>query len=534
MELLERMLVRARTDANSRASLPLKISLSPLDLYMGHFITGGVHFFLRPPSIERLADALATAIRLHSSFDACLMREDNLLALYCGNTGVYLSVYRSEKECPDFRSGASLFTDIIPTDNGFPWMLSSGSYSPSYLHSADLSNRAYQEELPYLRVAEPSARYSSSNVHKLSDLPEQLLSEKLIAEPGAHENNPTIIYTLNSGAPVADFRLVLFKDRGCALVFRHVHSLGDGASTFHFLQNWSRIYRGEKVSPPSVFNRADIFRVGSGDGVAPSKKLNIVQIADLNVSGIEAIPDDKTRSNEPISGNTVVERRGAIRIDIAESTLAYFVSGCQMQASHRLSSSEILHALVWQCFALAQPCDDQLPTRIHTLFNLRNLEGLGIPDGYEGSAVLGRSATATYAELRCMGIHELASMFKRHTKPLAVADIQRDIGYLAREYADGHIDLGGHYTRFVIEAWLDCKGERGLIVNDLRTLTNIDLRFEDSPARMEIMVGTEINMVSIYPNDDGTITVHYVGEQATLPSFANHLLCILGVGRPGS
>jgi hypothetical protein len=47
---------------------------------------------------------------------------------------------------------------------------------------------------------------------------------------------------------------------------------------------------------------------------------------------------------------------------------------------------------------------------------------------------------------------------------------------------------------------------------------------------METFVSPDINMVSIHQNDDGTITLHYVGERDTLPGFAEHLKTTIATG----
>jgi hypothetical protein len=157
------------------------------------------------------------------------------------------------------------------------------------------------------------------------------------------------------------------------------------------------------------------------------------------------------------------------------------------------------------------------------LFDLRGIKPLGIPPDYDGSAVLGRCAEMSFTELCSSTVPDLALAFQQQIKPFTAEDARRDISYLAREYHDGQLDEEGNYANFVIGAWLDCRDAGGLIVNDLRRLSTADICFEEPPARMETLVSLDINMVSIYQNDDGTITLHYVGERSTLLRFASHL-----------
>jgi len=437
MDQLELSIVKAWEPRNEY------IPLSPLDIYLGHYATGGVHFFTEVPDTERMKQALAVALGRHPSFGACMVRESNNIALYCGEPGTKFSVYRSAANCPDFWSSHSL------------------------------------------------------------------IEPELLAETNSAS------YTFNCGEPISHFRLVIFKDRGCALVIQHVHSQADGAAVIHFLQTWSKAYRGQLLAPHTAYSRAQILRLATASGLKPSAKLNIV-----SMDRDTPVRDSRRDSGEPRDG-------GAIRIDVAQATLDAALRNCRLASRARLTVSDMLHALIWKCFGLSQNCAAEQSNQLYTLFDLRGIKALGIPQDYEGSAVLGRFAAATYGDIRALELPLLAALFRQQVKPLTAAEACEDISYLASEYASGRINENGNYSNFVIGAWRDCRDERGLVVNDLCTLANADIAFEDRSARIETLVSNEVNMVSIYRNDDGTITFHYVGERSTLPIFAHHLKLLL-------
>lgn len=450
---LERLIVKGGS------TTPSYIPLTPLDIYLGHYITGGVYFFLRSPDITRMKSALAAALDRHPTFGACMVRESSNIGLHCGSTGAEFSVHYSDADCPDLRSTQSLITDAL-------WPKNTG---PDH----------------------PSSDYQATS------------------------------YRFNSGWPVAYFRLVVFRNEGCALLLHHVHSQADGSAAMQFLQNWSRAYRGHVLSPPSGYSRTQIAGLATLPGLAPSDELNILRRTALQIE------------------NTATTRDGgSLRLDIAGAAVEHFVNECRRRSRLSLSSSDILHALAWRCFVAAQGnipgnterCTDRKHIRLYTLFDLRGIKPLGIAQDYDGSAVLGRCAEMNRTELLNSTIPDLALAFQQQIKPFTADDAQKDISYLAREYHDGHIDAEGNYANFIIGAWLDCRDAGGLIVNDLRRLGAADICFEERPARMETFVSPDINMVSIYRNDDGTITLHYVGERGTLRGFADHLKTTMAVG----
>jgi hypothetical protein len=445
MDQLQRLIVKGQSAACSY------VPLTPLDIYLGHYITGGVYFFLRSPDIARMKSALSAALDRHPTFGACMVREAGSIGLNCGSIGAELSIQRAT-DCPNLKSAESLITAALLQDK-----------NPS--------------------------------------------------------DNTAKNYSFNSGWPVAYFRLVLFNNGCCALLVHHVHSQADGSAAIQFLQNWSRAYRGETLSPASGYSRMQIAGLATLPGLAPSSRLNILRRTELR-------NQDTAR---PRDG-------GSIRIDIASAAIEHFVNECRRRCRLSLSSSDVLHALAWYCFAsthgdthddIHEETHGDRRIRLYTLFDLRGIKPLGIPADYDGSAVLGRCAEMGAIELRSSTIPQLAQAFQQQIKPFTAEDAYQDISYLAREYQDGHLDDDGNYANFVIGAWLHCRDAGGLIVNDLRRLGTADICFEEHPARMETMVSPDINMVSIYQNDDGTITLHYVGDRSTLPGFAQQLQAIM-------
>jgi hypothetical protein len=451
---LEQLIVQA-------ASAPSTyVPLTALDIYLGHYIIGGVYFFLGRPDLERMKSSLAAALDRHPSFGACMVREADNIGLYCGSAGAALSIHHSDADCPDLSSTESLVTDALFAIGQRPDDSSSDYDGPDY---------------------------------------------------------PMTSYSFNSGLPVARIRLVLFKNNRYALVVQHVHSQADGSAATQFLQNWSRAYRGEVLPQSSGYTRMRIAGLATLPGLAPSDQLSILP---GTASEFQATGPARDGS--------------AIRTDLSCAAVEHFVNECRRACRLSLSSSEVLHALVWKCFALSQTSADVPWVRLYTLFDLRSIKPLGIPQDYDGSAVLGRCAKMEHAALRASTIPLLALAFQRQIKPFTADDAHTDISYLARQYRDGHIDKDGNYVNFVIGAWLHCRDSGGLIVNDLRRLGSADIPFEEGPARMETMVNTDINIVSIYQNDDGTITVHYVGERRTLAGFAERLKAIVAAPVNGS
>jgi hypothetical protein len=431
MDHLELSIITARNPSGTY------IPLSPLDIYLGHYFTGGVHFFTLVPDIERMKSALEVTLGSYPSFGACMVRESNTIGLQCGMTGTEFSVHRSTANCPDFWSSESLITDDL------------------------------------------------------------LASIKSAA------------YAFNSGEPVSRFALVIFKDRGCALVIQHIHSQADGSTVINFLEAWSRAYRRQPIKTDTDYSRARILQLATENGVQPSAKLNI------------------TNGNIAIEEISSSRNGGAIRIDVAEAALSSLLQRSRMNSRIRVSSSDILHALVWKCFGLVQDSEPEQNHRLYTLFDLRGLEALGIPKDYQGSAILGRFAAANYGDIRELDLTTLAALFRRQVKPFTEEEARHDISYLTKQYMNGELNEQGNYANFIIAAWRDCRDKRGLVVNDLRFLAKTDIIFEDRSARMETLVSDEVNMVSIYQNDDGTITFHYVGERPTLQKFANQLKLLL-------
>ena len=531
MDQLQRLIIKGRS------AVPNYIPLTPLDIYLGHYVIGGAYFFLRPPDISRLKAALAITLDRHPTFGACMVREARGIGLNCGEAGAELLIHRSSLDGPNLRSTESLITAALLTR----------SAAGSQLSLSDYQSLSSENE-PLL----------SDNEHLFSGN-QPLLSDDQASSPSNQMpmlDDQVPSYSFNSGQPVASFQLTIFNNGHCALLIRHVHSQADGAGAIHFLRNWSRAYRGLPLSRPSSYSRAHVADLATMPGLAPSSKLNIRMRNSLQRSANE--PDneyDSPQCHDPIGPGPrdsmgPVRDSGSIRVDIPSAALDNFVHDCRRSSRLSLTSSEVLHALVWQSFIEAHfeplctcttgaqrtsspptAAGDGEPAhaatenlyRLYTLFDLRNIESLGIPSDYDGSAVLGRCAKLSAAQLKSLSTPELALAIQRQLKPFTAEEAHTDISYLAREYEQGYIDESGNYANFVIGAWLECRSPGGLIVNDLRRLAVADLCFEEPPARMETLVSGEINMVSIYQNDDGTVTLHYVGERRTLSGFAEHL-----------
>jgi hypothetical protein len=138
-------------------------------------VTASVYFFLRSPDITRMKSALTAALDRHPPPGVGMVREASTVGPYCGSSSAEFSVHYSDEKCPDFKSTQSLFTG--------EW----------------LQTRAVSNHSPL--------------------------------------DCQTASYRPNSDWPMPHFRLILFRDRSCALLLHHVNSQVDVSAAMLFLQN---------------------------------------------------------------------------------------------------------------------------------------------------------------------------------------------------------------------------------------------------------------------------------------------------------
>jgi transferase family protein len=430
-ELLERHLVSGHRTSND------VIPLTAFDIFMGHYMAGGVRFFSDAPNFHRMKGALSFALDRYPSYAGRLIRDGDKILLLNNNHGAELSLYSSEEHLPNLHSKNSL----VGNDSIF-----------------------------------------NENLFKM--------------------------YSFGSDEPISKFRLILFRDRGAALIAEDVHSQADGSTFTQFLQCWGAIYNNDDsgLPPISDYSRKQIFDLATEPGEQPSTKLKILSLP-----------------TQPPAIDPDPVHRSAIRVEVKSSALDNLINRHRNHSSEKFSSSDLIHALAWQSFALANSGSDTETTKLYTLFDLRGVRELGIPLNYEGNAIVGRGASASRGDIRHLSIDKVATLFRRQIKPLTETEARQDISYLTREYLSGNIDAQGHYRNFVIEAWLDCVKNRGLVVNDIRFLTNANIVFESPVIRYETLTGNQMNIVSVYSNCDETTTFHYVGETGTLNTFSEAL-----------
>lgn len=162
-------------------------------------------------------------------------------------------------------------------------------------------------------------------------------------------------------------------------------------------------------------------------------------------------------------------------------------------------------------------------SQLYSVFDLRRIAELGIPETYIGNAVIERRATLQFAALRTLPLTDIALHFRQSTKPLQARDIRRDIAFLQREYETGRIDDRGTFTHFVRSSMVDCLLGTGLYVNDLRFLPGMDLVFEDRARWFETVPTLGFNTAFIYRHTKREVSIRAVGMMNWLHRFSGHL-----------
>jgi hypothetical protein len=312
----------------------------------------------------------------------------------------------------------------------------------------------------------------------------------------------------DGATPLNSFRITLFKDGPWALAIRNVHSLVDGAGFANFLHCWSAIYNGENGFPASVYSRENISALALGNGYKPSSKFNIFPPPNFSLG-------KKFLSNKMAFGAT--------HIDIPNHIIEAMINRCKKSSHLPLTSSDILHALTWRAFALSTEFPAHEESRVYTVYDIKNVQALGIPNDFEGNSVIERNASLSFEVLRTIKLHDLSNIYRNQIKPVTELEIRKDIAFLNSEYARGNIKENGTFSNFVRGSLVDCLDGTGIFVNDIRFLEASAISFEEKTVWFETVQNLGFNVIFIYQKRNGTMSFRYVGETKTLKPFCEFL-----------
>lgn len=304
------------------------------------------------------------------------------------------------------------------------------------------------------------------------------------------------------------FRIILFTNNRWILAVRNVHSLGDGTAFSQLLRCWAHLYQGRLPPPGGTYPRRHVAALRSQGGQKPSSRFAILPTPNFSIL-------HRRRTNQA--------KAGTVLVHLPMQELRALLHFGREQAQGMLTSSDLLHALVWKAFGLASDLADDEDSQLYSVFDLRRIAELGIPETYIGNAVIERRATLPFAALRTLPLTDIALHFRQSTKPLQARDIRRDIAFLQREYETGRIDERGTFTHFVRSSMVDCLLGTGLYVNDLRFLPSMDLVFEDRARWFETVPTLGFNTAFIYRHTKMEVSIRAVGMMNWLHRFSGHL-----------
>jgi shikimate O-hydroxycinnamoyltransferase len=308
----------------------------------------------------------------------------------------------------------------------------------------------------------------------------------------------------NGATPLHFLRLTIFSDGSCALGHRNVHSLADGSAIIRFFGRWSALYKGLTPASPSKWPRSEIERLAGAVATRHSPRLSVVARPDID------LPEIMTNNKKNF---------GSIRTELPIHLLERLVKRCRSLAEQTVSSSDIIHALVWKAFCKATDVDPRQLSRVFSVFDIRRTPDLGIPDDYDGNAILERKAEIGFGAARAMSIHQLAVLFNRQTKPLTAPDVRRDLAFLQGHLAGGMLTRSGNYSDIVRGSLIDCLAGTGIFVNDMRFIRAENLSFDQEPYRHEVLLSPCFCMAIIQQTGEH-VRIRYIGPRRTLDAFA--------------
>ncbi len=314
---------------------------------------------------------------------------------------------------------------------------------------------------------------------------------------------------VNGDSPLTFIRVTRMRHGGFALGVRNVHCIADGVGFSRFLSAWSALYRGERPALPGWYSRATIDALAKGSGMQPSSALHVAPSPNFDVR-------ECLRSRQ--------DNFSSVWIQIPAEALSALVQRARRQAAMKLSSSDVLHGLLWRGSAKASVYACEGVYRIYSIFDFRRVEGLGIPPDFSGNALMERRASYSLSGLIGCSSGEAAMQFRQQTKPLSSHDVCRDIAFFRRELRMGRIDTRtGRFDGFMRQSVVDCLEGRGVYVNDMRHLCNSGIDFGCVPIGYEILPAMGWPFAGVYSLQGGGVGIRYVGWREQIPVFSEAL-----------
>jgi hypothetical protein len=345
--------------------------------------------------------------------------------------------------------------------------------------------------------------YNANEMSPNFDVLEPITEGSPLLEPDAP---PTNIF--DSGKPLTSFRLTLFADDCCALAFQYIHSLADGSAFSDFIHCWSMLYNNKIPAHSCTYSRSDIAKLAVTAGHRSAAKLNIVPRPNFDVT-------------KKLSENK--KTFGAVRIEIPNVVMHSIVTQCKENSDLPITSSDVIHALVWQAFTHSNNIGRSELSKIYTIFDIRKVGGLDIPHNYEGNAMSERGAKAVSERIKKLKLHELAALYHKQVKPVTETEIRNEISYLSRKFLHGNFKESGYFSNFLRSSFVDCLEGTGIYVNDMRFLKTTDVIFEDQTIWCDFVTYLGLTFVAVYQANNYTISFRYFGHRDTLPKFSECL-----------
>jgi hypothetical protein len=309
--------------------------------------------------------------------------------------------------------------------------------------------------------------------------------------------------------PLLGFRLTYFDDGGCILGIRTTHSHMDGDALTQVILNLSAIYHGHPFQRPCC-DRSVATRQLNGPGMQPSPAF--------------PVSPGHTDTAFFFAENAAVQHESS-RTLVSANALDRYVDALNRQG-RIVSTSDVLNAAIWKAWSHTASAPDEAISRLYGVFNLRLLDGLGIPDIYQGNALLDRAAALTFAQVRTLPIADIALVYRQQIKPLKRDAVTVDITYLARLQREKSYGKDGTLNGFQRNLYFDLYNRCGLLINDTRLLQFDQVRFGEPACWFEQGQGHAHGFAAVSQHRD-EIIIRYDGVGDETARFVAALKSVL-------
>lgn len=309
--------------------------------------------------------------------------------------------------------------------------------------------------------------------------------------------------------PLLGFRLTYFNDGGCILGIRTTHSHVDGAALTQLMLNLSAIYHGDAPQLPLI-GRSTVTALACGQGMHPST----------------AFPVSPGHTDTAL----FFAEHAAVQFEASRTSIAKAAFARYLEAVKRdyptLSSSDILNALIWKAWGRIAKASDETTSQLYGVFNLRGRTALGIPNHFQGNALLDRAALLSFGDVRSLPAPEIALAYRQQIKPLKTQEVIDDIAYLARLQRERCYGKDGTLNGFQRNLYVDLFSKTGLFINDMRLIPFDQVRFGARASWFEQGQGHAQGFVALSQQGDDII-VRYDGIRAETGRFVASLREVL-------